>query len=234
MTEIERGEIITKAKIFFRQNIAEKHLINTIKLKDIKYFTVNPFLNRYLANFAFGDDSPRNIAKALIYPRILGTSICTTFGNQLQFFCNEILSSYASMVSGIDIEFNDSMDGRRKYCQIKAGPNTINHDDVTTIKNHFVAVKNLARTNRNMDINPSIDCIVGVFYGEQSELSASYKSISKDYPVICGKEFWHRLTGDENFYFELITAFSEIAVEMDSSQLIENTINELAAQISNM
>jgi hypothetical protein len=29
------------------------------------------------------------------------------------------------MVAGIDIEFIDAIDGRRKYCQAKLGPNTI-------------------------------------------------------------------------------------------------------------
>ncbi|MEG1427471.1 MAG: PmeII family type II restriction endonuclease, partial [Oscillospiraceae bacterium] len=135
MTEQQRQEILIKAKTFFRHNIAEKHKNNTEKLKHLKSFTVNPFLEKYLANFAFGDDTAESVAKSLIYPRILGTSISTTFGTQLQFFCNEVLDGYASMIPGMDIEFVDAIDNRKKYCQIKAGPNTINHDDVTTIIN---------------------------------------------------------------------------------------------------
>ncbi|MEI3611152.1 PmeII family type II restriction endonuclease [Pseudogracilibacillus sp. SO30301A] len=61
----------------------------------------------------------------------------------------------------MDIEFIDKLDGRKKYCQIKADPNTINHDDVTTIKNHFNGIRNLARTN-NLQIGLN-DLIVGVF-----------------------------------------------------------------------
>ena len=231
MQEIQRLEILKKAKAFFRDNIAKKHISNTKKLGALEAFNVNPFLDRYLANFAFGNDSPENIAKALIYPRMLGTSINTTFGTQLQFFCNEVLEGFGSMVSGIDIEFIDMTDNRKKYCQVKAGPNTINYDDVTTIKNHFTAVKNLARTNHNMNINPSIDCIVGVFYGAPYELSASYRKINEDYPVFCGKEFWYRLTGDEGFYDELINAFAEVAVEIDGTELISEIINDLASQI---
>ena len=30
----------------------------------------------------------------------------------------------------MDIEFEDALDGSHKYCQLKAGPNTINKDDV--------------------------------------------------------------------------------------------------------
>lgn len=166
MTEQERIEIIERSKIFFQENIIDKHISNTEKLADIRKFNINPFTVKYLANFAFGYDNPENIAKALLYPRILGTSISTTFGTQLQYFCNEVLFGFASTTAGIDIEFVDSLDDRRKYCQIKSGPTTINHDDVTTIKNHFRSIRNLARTNHMTDFNPSTDCIVGVFYGE--------------------------------------------------------------------
>ena len=165
MNEQERQLILTRSKEFFRNRVANNHIRNTQKLTDINKFNINPFTLKYLSNFAFGDSTPENMAKALLYPRILGTSISTTFGTQLQFFCNEVLTSYASTTSGIDIEFIDALDGRRKYCQVKSGPATINNDDVTTIINHFTAIRNLARTNRMTDFNPMFDCIVGVFYG---------------------------------------------------------------------
>lgn len=202
MTEAERQAILSSAKTFFRTRIAENHKANTEKLTSLSKFNINPFTHKYLAQFAFGDSSPESMAKALIYPRVLGTSISTTFGTQLQYFCNEVLSSYASTTSGIDIEFIDAIDGRRKYCQVKAGPTTINHDDVDTIKRHFTAIRNLARTN-HLDLNIT-DCIVGVFYGTESSLSQSYKRIDEEYPVYVGKEFWHRLTGDSDFYYDLI------------------------------
>ena len=114
MTEAERQAILSSAKTFFRTRIAENHKANTEKLTSLSKFNINPFTHKYLAQFAFGDSSPESMAKALIYPRVLGTSISTTFGTQLQCFCNEVLSSYASTTSGIDIEFIDAIDGRRK------------------------------------------------------------------------------------------------------------------------
>lgn len=231
MTENERIEILERSKTFFKTQIAEKHKENTEKLSSPDSFNINPFLLKYLAQFAFGDSSPESIAKALVYPRVLGTSITTTFGSKLQFFCNEVLSSFASTTSGIDIEFIDALDGRRKYCQVKAGPYTINHDDVETICNHFNAIKNLARTNRMTDFNPLFDCVVGVFYGCQDSLSTHYKRIQESYPVFAGKDFWHRLTGDEDFYQALINAFAEVAEEMDSSALVGNVIRQLAGKI---
>lgn len=232
MDEQQRLEILGKAKEFFKEIIAKNHVSNTVKLRKLSAFKVNPFLINYLSAFAFGDDSPESIAKALIYPRALGTSITTSFGTHMQQFCNFALSSLASVVSGIDIEFTDALDGRKKYCQTKSGPETINKDDVTTIKNHFTAIRNLARTNQLLDLNPSKDCIVGVFYGEPAELNAHYQALDNDFHVYIGKEFWHRLTGDENFYEALIDSFVEVAQDVDGRDLLQETITRLGSQIA--
>ena len=223
-----KAQIIDKAKIFFREEIAKSHIQNIEKLT-LKSFNLNPFLDKYKANILSGNASALSIAKALVYPRVLGSSINTTFGNKLQKFCSTILEGYASTTTGIDIEFIDLVDGRRKYCQIKSGPNTINKDDVKTIEDHFQSIKNLARTNNlNIGIN---DLVVGVFYGEPNELSGHYKNIQKNYPVYIGKEFWHRLTGDDNFYSLITSAMGDVASEFDGSSLINRVINELAKEI---
>lgn len=180
-------------------------------------------------HFLEGNLEPKSIAKALIYPRILGTSITTSFGSKVQKMISSLFEGYGSAVSGIDIEFIDAIDGRKKYCQLKAGPNTINKDDVKTVCDHFDAVKNLSRTN-NLNIGLE-DLIVGVLYGEENELSAHYRNIQKSYPVYIGQEFWKRLTGDENFYFELTNAIGEVAIEVDGRATLEKTINALAAEI---
>lgn len=230
MNKNERNEILTKAKDFFRETIAKQHIKNTKKLKKLSKFKVNPFLELYLANFLEGNSDPRSIAKALIYPRVLGTSITTSFGSNFQKFTRVVLSGFASVIQGLDIEFIDQIDGSRKYCQIKSGPNTINSDDVDTIIGHFNGVRNLARTNGlNIGLN---DLIVGVLYGTPQDLSQHYKVLNQSYPVIIGQEFWQRLTGDEEFYFELIKSVGEAANEVDSSQLLEEVIDQLAAEIA--
>ena len=147
----QKAEILQSAKNWFRDSIATNHKRNTEKLGDPKEFNINPFLVNYLANFLTGDNSPESIAKALIYPRMLGTSITTTLGTSMQRFTSDVLGGFGSMITGIDIEFEDQLDGRKKYCQLKSGPNTINKDDVETISGHFTAAKNLARTN-NLNI----------------------------------------------------------------------------------
>lgn len=198
-------------------------------MKHLNEFNQNPFLDNYKANFLLGDNSPKSLATVLVYARALSTSINTTFGNKLQKFCSEILSGYASTTSGIDIEFIDFIDGHRKYCQVKAGPNTINKDDVKTITDHFSKVKNLARTN-NLNIGFN-DLVVGVFYGTPENLNTHYKNIQKEYPIYIGQDFWYRLTGDENFYHELTSAIDEVAQEYDGRELLNEVISKLADEI---
>ena len=227
--ETQPNVIIEKAKDFFRNEIAKNHARNTAKLVRLKEFNLNPFLASYKAHFLTGNGNPESVAKALVYARALGSSIDTTFGNQMQKFCSTVLEGFASTTSGIDIEYIDQLDGRKKYCQIKSGPNTINKDDIETIIGHFKGIKNLARTN-HLDIGLN-DLVVGVFYGTPEELNSSYKKINEQYPVIVGAEFWHRLTGEEDFYEKLIKGIGEVAKEYDGTELINNAIKALTPQI---
>ena len=230
MTEQQRVEILINAKEFFKATIVENHInIACKKASKLSNYNINPFLYKYLAKFLMGNDEAESIAKALIYPRILGSSITTSFGMQVQKQITTLFPGFGSTTGGIDIEFIDAIDGRKKYCQLKAGPNTINKDDIKTVIDHFKGIKNRARTN-DLAININ-DLIVGVIYGEPKDLSSHYKKISNDYPVIIGKEFWYRLTGEENFYFKLIDAFSDVAIEIDGTQVITNTIETLKNEI---
>lgn len=230
MDERQRQQIIANAKSFFRNEIVQNHIEGACKrASKLSEYNVNPFLFKYLANFLTGNDSAESIAKALVLPRILGSSINTSFGMKIQSLISTLFQGLGSTTQGIDIEFVDAIDGRKKYCQLKAGPNTINHDDVTTISNHFNGVRMLARTN-NLPIGIN-DLVVGVVYGEVAELSSHYKRIAFNYPVFVGKDFWHRLTGKDNFYYELIDAIGEVALEVDASKVVEQTIKSLALEI---
>lgn len=232
MTEDQKKQIIESGKTYFRDIIIPNHLkgLKTLKLKD---FTINPFLVNYLAAFLCGNTEPESLAKALVYPRILGTSINTSFGQNIQVFISQLaeVAGTASGIDGIDIEFVDALDGRKKYCQCKAGPNTINKDDISTILSHFRHLNNKARIDRlSIQID---DMIVGVLYGEEQDLSAHYKIINSHYPVYCGSEFWEHLTGDNRFYHRLAKAFGEVVEEdnIDGSQLILAKIKEIAKEI---
>ena len=232
MSPEQKRQILSKAKIFFRDQVISRHKANIKKLRDPEAFDVNPFLSHYLAKMLSGNTSPESIARAMVYPRTLSSSINTTMGNQLQFFCSDVLEGFASKISGIDLEFVDSFDQRKKYCQLKLGLKTINKDDIKTIVGKFKDIRNLARTNKAYDLN-FCDLVVGVAYGSAENLTGHYKKIRDEhgYPVYVGKEFWHRLTGEENFYEELTAAFASVGKETDSEGLIEEVVQKLTANL---
>lgn len=233
MTEKQKTAIIESGKDYFRTIIIPNHVKQLKKLK-LRDFNINPFLVNYLAAFLCGNTEPKSLAKALLYPRILGTSITTSFGQNIQTFISSLeqIMGTASGIEGIDIEFIDAIDGRRKYCQLKAGPQTINKDDVATILGHFKYLIGQTPVDKlPFEID---DLVVGVLCGEPESLSANYKLIDSHYPVYCGSEFWNRLTGDKDFYYKLSKAFGKVVEEedIDGSKMIEEKVNELATEIS--
>jgi hypothetical protein len=98
MSPDQKRKILSKAKDFFRERIALPHKANIEKLDDPAEFNINPFLHYYLAKTLCGDTTPESLARALVYPRVLGTSIATTFGTQMQFFCSEVLEGFGSKI----------------------------------------------------------------------------------------------------------------------------------------
>jgi len=140
MKESQQLLLLSKAKDFFRKEIVASHITSACdRAGKLANYNVNPFLYKYLANFLKGNDDAKSIAEALVLPRVLGSSINTSFGMKIQKLISELFEGFGSTTPGIDIEFIDSIDGRKKYCQLKSGPNTINHDDVETIFGHFQA-----------------------------------------------------------------------------------------------
>ena len=99
MTEEQKKAIIESGKNYFRTSIIPNHIKNLKKLR-LKDFDINPFLINYLAAFLCGETTPQSMAKALVYPRILGTSVNTSFGQNIQIFISQ-LAHIAGCASGI-------------------------------------------------------------------------------------------------------------------------------------
>jgi hypothetical protein len=54
-----------------------------------------------------------------------------------------------------------------------------------------------------------------------------YNKINEKYPVLVGQDFWYSLTGRKDFYFALIDAIGEVALEVDGTKVLEETIESL-------
>ena len=220
-------EIVTT---YFKEKIFDNHKINSLKTHSkLKSYKINPILVKYLSKILEDDFTPVGIAKALYYPRILGTSINTSFGTRIQNMFVELQLAQGSLIKGMDIEFVDKIDGRKKWCQLKSGPNTINSEDVNPLLKKFTSVTNLARTNA-INLNNS-DLILGVLYGDQSQLSQHYKKIDQQFPVIIGKEFWHRITGYPDFYNKLVLNLDTMILSLDTEDFFKKGYMTLAKEI---
>lgn len=225
-------ELIEKIVEYFETNIFKNHieasLQNNAKLKS---YNINPIVVKYLSKVLENDFTAEGVAKALYYPRVLGTSINTSFGTRIQNMFVELGLASGSLIKGMDIEFTDNVDGRKKWCQLKSGPNTINSEDVKPLIKKFTDTIKLARTNSALKGISNSDFIVGVLYGDSSELSMHYKAIDKTHPVIIGRDLWHRITGFPNFYDGLVEQLHKSILELDTKDFINQGCAALAEEI---
>ncbi len=229
MTEIL---LIQEIVNYFEKNIFSNHIKASLKQNaKLKSYKINPIVVKYLSRVLEGNYSPEGVAKALFYPRVLGTSINTSFGTRIQNMFVDLDIASGSLIKGMDIEFVDQIDQRKKWCQLKSGPNTINSEDVKPLIQKFTKTINLARTNKAFKGISNSDFIVGVLYGEPNELSTHYKIIDKTHPVIIGKDFWHRITGFPNFYDGLVSELHKSIDSIDTKDIINEGCKTLAAEI---
>ena len=234
MANRTEDELLNEIVEYFEKYIFENHINASLIIHSkLKSYNINPIVVRYLSKVLEGNYSPQGVAKALFYPRVLGTSINTSFGTNIQKMFIKLNLAEGSAIKGIDIEFFDKIDGRKKWCQLKSGPNTINSEDVNPLIKKFTNTIKLARTNDALLGSSNNDFIVGVLYGEQSELSMNYKKIDEVHPVIIGRDFWHRITGFSNFYNGLVALLQECINNLDTKEFITKGCDELTEEIRN-
>jgi len=227
MTEKELLTIVTD---YFKDKIFENHKRTVLKdHSKLKSYKINPILVKYLSKVLVDEFTPIGIAKALYYPRVLGTSINTSFGTRIQNMFVELGLANGSLIKGMDIEFIDKVDNRKKWCQLKSGPNTINSEDVNPLLKKFSTVINLARTN-SIQLNNS-DLILGVLYGNSEQLSQHYKRIDEFHPVIIGDDLWHRITGYPTFYEKLVKELDTTIINLETENFFKEGYTTLAKEI---
>ncbi|AXJ00127.1 Type II restriction endonuclease [Cyclonatronum proteinivorum] len=226
-------ELIEKVVDFVEQSIFQPHIKASLeKHTKLRSYKINPIIVKYLSKVLEDEYTPIGVAKALYFPRVLGTSINTSFGTQVQNMFVELGIAQGSMIKGMDIEFIDRHDNRKKWCQLKAGPNTINSEDVKPILSKFEGTIRLAKTNNAMRGIRNSDFIVGVLYGTSNELSQHYRKINDVYPVYIGNEFWSRITGYENIYSKLEDEMQAMIESLNTHDFINQGCNTLAEEIS--
>ena len=227
MTE---GETITEIVQYLDHSTFRQLKSNALtKHTKLKNYKINPILVKFLSKVLEDDYTASGIARALFYPRVLGTSINTSFGGNIQKMFVELGLAVGSLIKGIDIEFEDKTDSRKKWCQLKSGPNTINSEDVPPLLKKFDNLINLSRTN-TVQINNN-DLIVGVLYGERSQLSRHYLKIDQKHPVQVGSEFWYRITGFPTFYEKLCVELDKKILAFEAEDFFQRGVKLLTKEV---
>ena len=94
--------IVTK---YFEEKIFDNHKINSLKNHSkLKSYKINPILVKYLSKILEDDFTPIGIAKALYYPRVLGTSINTSFGTRIQNMFVELKLASGSLIKDLHLQ----------------------------------------------------------------------------------------------------------------------------------
>ncbi len=231
------GELKSKIRDFLLTEFAtplRSKLSSGFSLDD---FNIQPFILVAVSSGVFGEASAINMSRALIYPRILGTTVNTRFGDKMQKLCVDYLDVEGSGVPGMDFQYTDKKDSKRVYMQLKSGPNTLNADDVNPMIEKMRDAYRLLLQNRVQRKRMPLFA-VGVVYGSSDELSGHYRKISNSsiygqlkVPIYVGKDLWYRITGDENFYFSLVNLFVDVFEEEDYSNDLDRCIKSLAKEI---
>lgn len=172
------------------------------KLNAIKKLKLNRLLKRknpYLfkaKNVTTADEFVRSILDAY-----LSSQEETMFGNFLEklaiFVCEQVYGGEKTPAEGIDLDF--TRDGRRYLVSIKSGPNWGNSRQIAKMREDFARARRI--------VGQGIICVNGCCYGKTRNENKG------DYTKKCGQSFWGFISGDPNFYKEIIEPLGHKAKE---------------------
>ena len=107
---MDEAHLLSVITSYFKDTIFENHKNNVLKEhSSLKSYKINPILVKYLSKVLEDGFTPLGIAKALYFPRVLGTSITTSFGTRIQKMFVELELAQGSLIPEMDIEFIDTL-----------------------------------------------------------------------------------------------------------------------------
>lgn len=211
---------------FINQNIDDFHenrlkRIQEMRLKDVLK-RKNPYLFR-----------AKNIttAPALIQSLMdatLSSSEEGIFGNFLEalaiFVAQRYCGGQKSSSPGIDLEF--SRDGVRYIVAIKSGPNWGNSSQKRALLENFKGAIRILKQSKGMQVQ----AVLGTCYGK---CAATDNGVHLS---LCGQKFWEFISGDAEFYKQLVVPIGyrspehNFAFEAEKMQTFHRLVNEFSAE----
>lgn len=101
-----------------------------------------------------------------------------------------------ALAEGVDIMVQDNDENVIYAVAVKSGPSVFNADSKKRQEQNFNAASKLAKQAK-----ARFEPIIGYSYGKKKTTG---KGAPKIYQELAGKEFWEKLTGDEDFYIHII------------------------------
>jgi hypothetical protein len=201
-----------KIEQFVEENIVSFHQARAVNLANLKLSVLlkakNPYLFR-AKNFEYASD----LIRALLDAR-LSSSEEGSFGMFMEelaiFVAEQTSNGQKSGVTGIDIEL--TRNGVRYLIAVKSGKNWGNASQHAALKKNFdTAIKVLRQSKHVGELQPTL----GICYG-------NFKTVHKSgYQHIGGQSFWHLLSGDVEFYTQIVVPLGHRAKEFNEAFEVE-------------
>lgn len=205
MPKVSRSEITA----FIKKNIQTFHDNRLKSLEKLKLATVLRKKNPYLfkaKNILLAEEFIRTITDAFLSSQ--EEAIFGSFLEELAIFvCGREYKGKKSSAEGIDLEF--AKNGVTYLVTIKSGPNWGNSQQIRRMQDNFKQAKRILRTTSSRSKN--IVAVNGCCYGKEPNPDKG------DYFKYCGQEFWTLISGNKNFYTEIIEPLGYEAKEKNEN-----------------
>jgi len=209
MGEISKEEIIS----FIEENINSFHDKRLENLSNLKLQKILSRKNPYLfkaKNVTTSQDLVQSLLDAHLSSQEEGI-----FGGFLEelavFVCNRTFGGQKSTAEGIDLELDK--DDIKYIVSIKSGPNWGNSRQINKMKDDFKKAARILRTSTSQTKN--VIAVNGCCYGIDDRPDKG------DYIKLCGQRFWEFITGDDDFYTDIIEPLGHRAKEKNEKFLEE-------------
>jgi len=203
------------------EKLSTLHLDNILKRK-------NPYLFK-AKNIQTAEELVKYILDAF-----LSSQEETIFGNLMEnlavHVCKMVYGGHKAeqgKYKSVDLIFEK--EGKTFIVGIKSGPVWGNKDQVDKMVSNFIVAKNLLKSftpNKIIAVN-------GCMYGKDN--SPSKRTGKEQYYKYCGQEFWNLISGEEDFYQQIVIPIDKEAKMRDESfkKMYFAKINELTKDFSN-
>lgn len=189
---------------YVEENIGMFHSKRLKSLEDLKLSTILRRKNPYLFK-AKNILTAQDLVKGLL-DAYLSSQEETLFGDFLEsvaiFICEIVYKGKKSPAEGIDLQFEK--DGITYIVSIKSGPNWGNSRQIKKIEDDFKKAKRILRTSSS---KLHIVAVNGCCYGRDNNPDKG------EYYKWCGQRFWEFISGDGDFYTDIIEPLGHKAKE---------------------